>query len=546
MTNKKSPHGKPSGPELNARVHEAMQHGMSRRDALKTFGMAGLFAAGTGGLLASGLGHAAGNALETPKRGGRIRVAAHSASTSDTLDPAKGATAIDYVRHAMFYNALTEFDERLIPQPALAESFETTDGGSTWLFNLRRGVTFHDGKSLSADDVVYSLARHRDPDTGSKAMSLATQFADIKALDTHQVQVTLHTPNIELPAILAVSHMMIVPEGTVDFSQGIGTGPFRCQEFNPGVRSIAVRNDDYWRDGRPYLDAIEMVGISDEPSRVNALLSGDVQLINSVSGRSTGRVESSDGYAIKSTPSGSYTDLVVRLDQEPGSRPAFVEAMKYLFDREQIKRAIFRGHAVIGNDHPVAPSNPYFFADLPQRPHDPDRARHLIKEAGLEGAQLQIVASSAAVGSEDMSVLLQQSAQQAGLNLRINRVPSDGYWSNHWMKHPLGFGNINPRPTANILLSQFFHSEAPWNESGWKNAQFDQLLVLARREPDEAVRMQMYADMQTLIHEQAGIGIPAFINALDGHDKRLKGYDRSIPLGGFMGYSFPEHVWWDA
>ncbi|EPC03438.1 hypothetical protein L861_18035 [Litchfieldella anticariensis FP35 = DSM 16096] len=545
MTNKKNPPTILSESEQSARIHEAMRRGMSRRDALKTFGVAGMFAASTGGLLGSSLGYASEGTSGTPQRGGRIRVAAHAASTSDTLDPAKGSTAIDYARHEMFYNGLTEFDERLIPQPALAEHFETSDGGTTWLFTLRRGVTFHDGKPLSAADVVFSIGRHQDPTTGSKVMSLTTQIADIKALGSQQVQITLNSPNIELPVILAVSHMKIVPEGTVDFSKGIGTGPFRCQEFSPGVRSIGVRNDNYWREGRPYLDEIEMVGISDEPSRINALLSGDVQLVNEVYGRSAERIELSTGHAVKSVNSGNYTDLVMRVDQEPTSRPAFVEAMKYLFDREQIKRAIFRDYAEIANDHPIASSNPYYFGDLPQRPYDPDRARHLLKQAGVEGARLPVVASPAASGSEDMAVLLQQSAQQAGLNLTINRVPSDGYWSNHWMKHPLGFGNINPRPTANILLSQFFQSSAPWNESGWKNEQFDQLLTLSRAEPDQAVRKQMYADMQTLIHEHCGIGIPVFINTIDGRDKRLKGYDRTIPLGGFMGYTFAEHVWWD-
>ncbi len=143
-----------------------------------------------------------------------------------------------------------------------------------------------------------------------------------------------------------------------------------------------------------------------------------------------------------------------------------------------------------------------------------------------------------------MAVLLQQSAAQAGLNLNINRVPSDGYWSNHWMKHPLGFGNINPRPTANILLSQFFLSSAAWNESGWQNEQFDQLVIASRGEPDEATRKQMYADMQTMIHEEGGIGIPVFLSSIEGFDGRIGGMDRTVPLGSFMGYMFAEHIWW--
>jgi peptide/nickel transport system substrate-binding protein len=113
------------------------------------------------------------------------------------------------------------------------------------------------------------------------------------------------------------------------------------------------------------------------------------------------------------------------------------------------------------------------------------------------------------------------------------------------MKHPLSFGNINPRPNADVMFSQFFQSSAPWNESGWKNDQFDQLLMLARGETDDAKRSKMYADMQALVHEHSGIGVPVFISNIDGVDQRIKGYG-SNPLGGFMGYMFAEQVWLDA
>ena len=94
-------------------------------------------------------------------------------------------------------------------------------------------------------------------------------------------------------------------------------------------------------------------------------------------------------------------------------------------------------------------------------------------------------------------------------------------------------------------MTQFFKSDAPWNEAGWKNEKFDQLLVAARGETDLAKRTKMYADMQVLIHEQGGIGIPLFLSNIDGHSKKLKGLS-PIPLGGLMGYSFAEHVWLDA
>ena len=144
-----------------------------------------------------------------------------------------------------------------------------------------------------------------------------------------------------------------------------------------------------------------------------------------------------------------------------------------------------------------------------------------------------------------MAALLQLSAQKIGLNLRVNRVPSDGYWSNHWMKHPLSFGNVNPRPSLDLLLSSFFVSDAPWNETGWNNEQVDGLVTAARGEGDEVRRKQMYVDIQTIIHDKCPIGIPNFISFIDGFDKRLGGMG-SIPIGGLMGYSFADHVWWNG
>src|SRR4029453_10459807 len=150
-----------------------------------------------------------------------------------------------------------------------------------------------------------------------------------------------------------------------------------------------------------------------------------------------------------------------------------------------------------------------------------------------------------AVNSVEMALLLQQVAQQIGLSLEVKRMPADGYWSTHWMKHPVGFGNVNARPSADLALTLFFKSDAPWNEAGWKNEKFDQLLVAARGEIDAGKRAQMYADMQVMIQNEGGIGIPMFIPSIDGHASKLKGLSQ-IPLGGMMGSSFAEHVWLDA
>jgi peptide/nickel transport system substrate-binding protein len=527
------------GPQESQRLLGALQRGATRRDILTMLMAGGMQATLAGGLAGTALSAHA----QTPRRGGRIRVAGATAAATDTLDPAKQSNQTDYSRGMMLYNGLTVLDGSLTPQPALAESFTTQDA-KTWVFTLRKGVTFHDGKALAPADVVYSLMRHKDPATASKAKALADQIDSVKATGPNQVTIALSAPNADLPVILGTFHFHIVKEGTTDFNVGIGTGPYKLKEFKPGVRSLVVRNEAYWKPGKPYLDEIEFVGIGDESARVNALLSGGMDLVGSVNPRSVARVQGTPGFAIFTTQSGQYSDLVMRKDVGPGANPDFVLAMKSLFDREQMKKTVALDHAVIGNDQPIDPTNRFYFAGLPQRKLDLDKAKFHLKKSGISGT-VPVVASPAALYSVEIALMLQQAAQGIGLNLDVKRMPADGYWSNHWLNSPVGFGNVNPRPSADVLLTQFFKSDAAWNESRWKSQKFDDLLLASRAETDLAKRKQMYADMQTMIHEDAGIGIPLFLASIDGHTSKLKGLS-PIPLGGLMGYSFAEHVWLDA
>jgi peptide/nickel transport system substrate-binding protein len=414
----------------------------------------------------------------------------------------------------------------------------------TWHFRLRRGVRFHSGRPLTSADVVWSLSRHRDPRLGSKMATIARQFVEVRADGPHDVIVTLSGANADLPAILSQSHFLIVPAGEASPS-GNGTGAFRLDQFRLGVRTVVVRNRDYWMAGRGWLDRIEMVGIPDEVSRVNALLSGDVHLVMGLNAQSTKRIDASRGHGVLATPSGQYTDLIMRQDRLPSGNPDFVLAMKYLVDRPLIKRALFRNYATIGNDQPIPPFHPYFNPHLPQTQLDLDRARWHLARSGLKGVRLPVYASPAAQGSVDMASVLQEYGARIGLELAVNRVPADGYWSTHWLKHPMGFGNTNPRPTADLIFSLFYKSDAEWNESGWRNPRFDALLVQARGETDEARRRAMYWEMQGLVRDHCGVAIPIFITLIDGFDRRIGGL-QSVPLGGLMGYQFAEHVWWSA
>ena len=520
-------------------IETALRQGASRRDLIRWLGAAGMGVAAASAFV----GDSRRALAQTARRGGRIRVASQTSSTADTVDPAKQNNQTDYTRCFTFYNGLTRLDERLVPQLELAESV-ANELATVWTFKIRRGVTFHDGSPLTAADVVYSLNRHKDPATGSVARALATPMQEILAVGTHEVRITLSSPNADLPVVLGTPHFLIIKDGTTNVATAIGTGPYRCQEFTPGVKSVAVRNPDYFKSGQPYLDEIELIGIPDESARLNALLSGDVQIAASLSPRLARRAQNAAGISVFQTKAGLYNDLIMRQDADPTRNPDLVLALKHLLDREQMQNTIFQGYAVVANDQPIDPTNRFYFPDLPQRPFDPEKAKFHLKRSGIGNTTLPLHAMASHT-MLDQAVLLQQAAQGIGLNIDIKRMPPDGYWSNVWMKFPLTMGTINPRPSADVLFTLFFKSDANWNESAWRNERFDQLLVLARGETDDAKRREMYAEMQTLVHNHGGIGVPTFMSTLDAHTNKLKGL-RPIPTGGLMGYAYSENVWLES
>jgi peptide/nickel transport system substrate-binding protein len=536
MTTKRHP---AIGPSDQAAIKAALRQGAGRRDVVRWLGAAGLSAAIAGPIV----GKAERALAQTPKRGGRIKVASQSSSTADTVDPAKQNNQTDYTRCFTFYNGLTRLDANLTPQPELAEAIESKDA-TEWTIKLRRDVKFHDGAPLTAEDVVYSLARHKDPATGSAAKALATPMKEIAASGKYEVKVTLESPNADLPVVLGTPHFLIIKDGTTSFTTAIGTGPYRCQAFQPGVKSIAVRNPDYFKTGQPYLDEIELFGIPDQTARLNALLSGDVQIAAAISPQLARRVQATPGYAVFETKAGGYNDLVIRQDADPGRNQDLVLALKHLLNREQMKSAVFQGYAVLANDQPIDPTNRFYFPGLKQRPYDPEKAKFHLGRSGLANTTIPLHAMASST-MLDQAVLIQQAAQQIGLTIDVKRMPVDGYWSNVWMKLPITMGSINPRPSADVLFTLFFKSDSTWNESAWKSEAFDRLLVEARAQTDEDKRRQMYGDMQTLVHDHCGIGLPVFMSILDAHAAKLKGL-KAIPTGGLMGYAYAENVWLES
>jgi peptide/nickel transport system substrate-binding protein len=482
----------------------------------------------------------------TPKRGGRIRAAAGSHGPDDTLDPARFNSVISYGRGEQFYNGLTRIDEFLVAQPDLAESWEPNTDGTEWLFRLRKGVEFHSGKSLHAEDALYSIQRHLDKDVGSGAKAFVENVAEGIVEDKHTVRFKLKGPDADFPVILGTYPMKIVPVGTTDFSTAPGTGPFKLEEFKPGVRSVAHRNPNYWETGRPYLDEIEWFGISQHNARMNALLAGDIAMMSGLDPKAIRRIEGARGVRVVNTKAGQYTNLAMMTDRTPTDSYELRLAVKHLQNRERILKLIYKGNGMLGNDQPISPVDPMYCDEIPIRAFDPDKAKHHLKKAGMDGGTIKVHTSEGAgTGAIEQVLMLQREADKIGLKVKVQRDPSDGYWSATWGQKPFFMSGWNMRPTANIMLTLAFTSDAAWNEARWKNTHFDELLTEGRATLDPAQRKRIYCEAQTLIHDTGGVGIPCFIDYLDAMSDKVKGFI-PLPLGPLGASQWPRSIWLES
>lgn len=530
----------PTIDSVSAMDREAIKTGLSRgatrRDVMGWLIAGGATIAAAGSIVTS----ATSAMAATPKKGGRISFASDLHGPSDTLDPGLNTSTIDYSRNRAHYNGLVQFNDDTSVRPELAEEFSSNSDNTEWTFKLRKGVKFHDGSAFSADDVIFSMGRHYGDKSTSTAKTLVADVAEWVKVDNHTVKAVMSGPNGDLPKVLATSQFKILKDGTTDFQNPVGTGPFTLKEFNPGVRSLHARNEDYWREGAN-ADELEIFAITDKVARTSALLSGDIDLMQGLDPKAIPQIESAPGVGIWSVASGAYIGIVMMSNSAPGNNPDFVLAMKYLQRREKIVRSILKGQGTVGNDNPINVAyGPDFCAELPIRDHDLDKAKFHLQKSGVTEAEIQV--AEVAPGTTDIVLLMQREAQKIGLKLNINKVPNDGYWGAVWMKTPMNVTTWNMRPTANVMMNLAFAPTAPWNDSLWSNERMGQLLVDSRSATDDSVRHEMMCEMQTLISNESGMIIPAHRNYLDAKSDKIEGIGR-MPLGALGGYEWPEFAW---
>ncbi len=507
---------------------------VTRRDALKLAMVTGVTLTVAEQLLTDGK-----QALAmTPKKGGTVRFASNLHGPDDQLDPPLFTSSIDYCRGRAIYNSLIQHADDLTPQPELAETFEPNSNASEWTFKIRQGVTWHDGSKLTADDVVYSMKRHQGEDSTSVIKSVLASVGEWKKTGPMEVKAIMNTPNADLPTLLGLFQTKIVKDGST--GDGIGTGPYVMDSFEPGVKSVHSRNNNYWREGAN-LDGIEITAITDPVARVNALIAGDMQLVTQIDPKAFRQVESADNVKLLSTPAALQMGICCLKNASPGENDDFVKGLQYIQDRKRIVKRILKGKGSVGNDTPIMSAHGKdWCSELPQREFDPDKAKFHFEKSGVKSAELFVAPVMS--GIEEACLLAQANCAKIGFDLQIKKVPTDGYWGAVWMKEPVNVVSWNMRPTANSQMAIQFGPGAAWNDTFWNNERMGVLLSESLAETDPDKRHAKYCEMQELIHNGSGMVIPAFSNINDGIAANIMGMP-TVPLGQLGALEWPEFIW---
>ena len=448
-----------------------------------------------------------------PKRGGKLRQALRGGSTNNTLAGSSLVEVHDSNTSWQIRNNLVEVTAEGNLAGELAESWESTPDAAEWRFKLRKGVEFHNGKSLEPADVIHSINVHRGEDSTSGGAGAVANVTDIKADGKDTVVFSLAEGSADFPFLMSDYHLIIGPDGTEgsQWDEGVGTGPFMLTHWEPGVRSASKRNPNYFKEGLPYFDEVESLNVNDQSARINALKTDEVDAIAAPDLKTLHLLEKS-GVKILEAAGTKHYSIPMRTDTAPYDNNDVRMALKHAIDREAILETILRGHGAIGNDHPIGPNQLYYAGNIPQREYDLDKARFHLKQAGLSKLTVQLHTADIFAAANDAAVLYKEHAAPAGIDIEVVREAADGYWSAVWMVKPFSMCWWSGRATEDWMFSIAYAEGASWNDSFWSHERFNQLLKQARAELDSEKRREMYTEMQLIVRDEGGVVIPVFAN----------------------------------
>ncbi|MGW2563253.1 ABC transporter substrate-binding protein [Streptomyces sp. NPDC001514] len=524
-------------------VNDSRFPGLHRRGFLSAAGGA----AGLGALALAGCAGSGTPAADSakgdgkPRHGGRLRAAFAGGGASETLDPHLANLFADAARAKALFDKLADYGPDLSARPRLAAGWVPNAGLDRWKITLRK-ASFHNGKPVTAQDVLYSYRRITDPGKAYRAKA-SLEPIDLKAsraLDELTVEFVLKRPTAEFPNVLATLGAYIVPDGAEEFDRKpIGSGPFRFVSFAPGKSAVFKRNDAYW-DGAPYLDELEFIVANEESARINALLGRQVEYAHELAPATARAHENQGRIQIVRLRNSAMQGFVMKTDRPPFDDKRVREAFFLIADRRELVDGALSGAGEIGNDL-FGRGYEYYADSLPQREQDLDRARTLLKQAGAEKLKVTLDTSPVAAGFTEAAAIFRDQAAEAGVTIEIRTGSKDSYWKDILDSGTFASYRSGAMPIESHI-SQRLLTGSTTNATHWRHKDFDALYQQAQSTKDKKARAAVYERMQRRLHAEGGFLIWGFADWILGTARNVRGVEQKAPANSLDWARF-DKVW---
>jgi peptide/nickel transport system substrate-binding protein len=506
---------------------------ISRRELLMGAGglaLAGTLAAcGGGSSSSSGGGGASGGGGGTPKPGGTFRLGVTGGGAKDIIDGQSIITKPDQARLMASWETLLVYDEQYkLQTDGLAEE-ATQDKPDQWTIKLRDGIEFNNGKSLTADDVIYSIQRILDPKEGlfGTAGLASIDGNNIEKMDNLTVRLHLKNPDSTIGDQLGQYYNGIVPKGysRTNNLKWVGTGPFITTSFQPGQASNHKKNPNYWRTGQPYFDSVTVTDFPDPAAQVNALLAGQIDAMTDIPFAQIEVAKQHGGLSILEGQGGGWLPLCMAVDMDPFTDPRVRQAMRLIVDRNAMLEQVLSGHGRVANDM-YSPFDAAYPSDVAQREQDIEQAKSLLKAAGKDGMTVDLHTTDGAAGMVDSANVFAQQAKAAGITVNVKNDPN--YYGDQYLKLAFSvdfWGTRQYLPqVANGSIPTAPYNECHWPPKSGAGSDFVSLYNQALAEPDETKRTDIIHTMYNEEFTNGGYIIPFFNNLVDAYSSKVSGF----------------------
>lgn len=487
----------------------------------------------TGGLMIGGLAACGESSSQSggagggkPRRGGVLQFAVTDASQGEKLDPLPSVNQHHAIYSSLIWDYLVNIDDQYRPVPRLAESLRSNDDASVWTFEMRPGVTWHDGKPFTSKDVAWTLKRLLDKENGAPSYSQVSAVLDADGIDASDDAVLvcrLKRSDALFPQIFFFDGSQIVQDGWEPDGKpenAVGTGPFIAKAFRPGDGFEVVRNPDYW-GGAPYLDGARSVVIPDPVSKLQSVLSGPSHVTDNAT---PAQIKSTDGKPVELIRMRDFYITFFTMDtrKAPFDNADVRMAFKLAADREKMLNIAFAGYASEGNDSSSPVGSPWV-PESARRARDVEQARALLARAGFpDGVDVELITAPVIGGLGDAAVAYAASAEEAGIRVKIKQWPVDTYFDQVWLKKPFYVDYLGAlHPLKALQLS--FVDGAPYNETFLADSKADGFVREGLAETDEAARDAICTEAMQWQSDNEGIITTGFLDKLKVQKDTVRG-----------------------